>query len=241
MKKIILIVAIVVVAVGLGIWWLIGSEIKENNLPSSEEAQVTGYGFMVDFLAIAPPISDEEATDRAYEALSSSAKEQISRENIAAEMASFVGVQDIPDRGIDIEDFQVVEEDRAVLTLKLNYSGGWTTREISLVVEEGEWKVDNVVVGPFESTELDPRDIPVVNEVVSLAAEQSGLDESEIRVILAEEIQWPDSCLGLAETGELCSQVMVPGYEILLEVGEEAWIFRTDEDGSIIRRDERNL
>ncbi|MEY2984983.1 MAG: hypothetical protein RLZZ568_1600, partial [Cyanobacteriota bacterium] len=47
--------------------------------------------------------------------------------------------------------------------------------------------------------------------------------------------QWTDSCLGLAKAGELCAQVITPGWRVEVSDGQTRWIYRTDQRGKIIR------
>ena len=55
-----------------------------------------------------------------------------------------MGVQDVPDQGVSVEDLQVVDDENVVVVLGLNFSGGRVLREVHLVVEENEWRVDDI-------------------------------------------------------------------------------------------------
>jgi hypothetical protein len=46
-----------------------------------------------------------------------------------------------------------------------------------------------------------------------------------------DEMTWRDSCLGCAKTGESCTQVMTPGYRVVLRVGEATYEYHTDLGG----------
>ncbi len=56
-----------------------------------------------------------------------------------------------------------------------------------------------------------------------------GLGEIDTESVTPRE--WPDACLGLAESDELCAQVITPGHEVVLELVEEGSLFtyRTDD------------
>lgn len=58
----------------------------------------------------------------------------------------FVGVQDVPDMGISVENLVMEDDGTATLVVGLNFSGGPALRRISLVPEGGVWKVDNIVM-----------------------------------------------------------------------------------------------
>ncbi|HHS98488.1 MAG TPA: hypothetical protein ENK08_11470 [Chloroflexi bacterium] len=56
-------------------------------------------------------------------------------------------------------------------------------------------------------------------------AQYLGIDEAEIKPTHVERITWPDTSLGCPEKGMMYAQVLVPGYRILLRVGErEFWV-----------------
>lgn len=118
-------------------------ENEKNTAPSDEDAEITAFTFMNDFILSAPPESDMEAAMRAYNALSTSAKEKVSEDKLAGDLALFVGVQDVPDQGVSVEDLQV-EGDTATLIVGMNYSGGRVLKSVNMVVEDGVWKVDSI-------------------------------------------------------------------------------------------------
>jgi hypothetical protein len=46
-----------------------------------------------------------------------------------------------------------------------------------------------------------------------------------------DETTWNDSCLGCAQTGENCAQVVTPGYRIVLRVSDATYEYHTDLGG----------
>lgn len=59
----------------------------------------------------------------------------------------------------------------------------------------------------------------------------AGADAS---LVEAEAVLWPDACLGAAEPGELCAQVVTPGYRIIIERGGGQRIeYHTDLQGNV--------
>ncbi|OGY91616.1 MAG: hypothetical protein A3B31_00625 [Candidatus Komeilibacteria bacterium RIFCSPLOWO2_01_FULL_53_11] len=47
------------------------------------------------------------------------------------------------------------------------------------------------------------------------------------------DAEWPDSCLGI-DTGELCAQVITPGYEIEVFYLDTPYTYRTNQDGTVV-------
>jgi hypothetical protein len=85
-----------------------------------------------------------------------------------------------------------------------------------------------------------PMDLPseVETRVKEALSAQTGVAVDEIEVIEAEQREWPDACLGLAEEGEACAEVITPGWEITLRAAGEEYVLRTDETADVIRMEE---
>jgi hypothetical protein len=47
-----------------------------------------------------------------------------------------------------------------------------------------------------------------------------------------DEMTWSDSCLGCAKTGEMCAQVLTPGYRVVLRVSDATYEYHTDLGGT---------
>jgi hypothetical protein len=58
-------------------------------------------------------------------------------------------------------------------------------------------------------------------------ADRMGVDKEQIRVAAVDAVNWPDSCLGYGEPGELCLQVITPGYRIVLYYAGRFYEYRS--------------
>lgn len=52
----------------------------------------------------------------------------------------------------------------------------------------------------------------------------------QMKVISAEQVQWTNSCLGLAEPDEICAEMITEGYKLSIQTGEERYELHTDRD-----------
>jgi hypothetical protein len=66
-------------------------------------------------------------------------------------------------------------------------------------------------------------------------AERLGVTIDQVDLINMVPVEWPDACLGLPAADELCAMVITPGFEITLQVEDQIYVFRTNEDGSSVR------
>jgi hypothetical protein len=62
-----------------------------------------------------------------------------------------------------------------------------------------------------------------------------GMDASQISVVSDADVEWPDSCLGVAQSGMACAQIVTPGHSIVLEAGGVQYEYHTNADGSEVQ------
>lgn len=76
---------------------------------------------------------------------------------------------------------------------------------------------------------------PAIPAAIFWLSQSLDVEPSDILVLEFEPMEWPDSCLGLAELEEDCAQVIVSGWRIVLKRGGEEYVIRADEVGSSLR------
>lgn len=83
-----------------------------------------------------------------------------------------------------------------------------------------------------DETALPPQ---VVLEAQERLAQVLGIQPADIGVRSIEQRQFSDACLGLAEPGELCAQVIVEGWLVDAVVNGEPYEIRVSNDGQTVR------
>lgn len=58
-------------------------------------------------------------------------------------------------------------------------------------------------------------------------AKELSLESENIVVVSINPVNWPNACLGLPADGEMCAQVITPGYRVLLRAGQQVYEVRT--------------
>ena len=76
---------------------------------------------------------------------------------------------------------------------------------------------------------------PVALEAQQQLARRLEVDPQSVSVLSAEAVDWPDSCLGASDAGEMCAAVITPGFNIVMDVGGKQYILHTNADGSDFR------
>jgi hypothetical protein len=71
----------------------------------------------------------------------------------------------------------------------------------------------------------------IVDPVIADAAARAGVPITEVTVISAEPKTWPDGGLGCPLPGMAYPQVMVDGYQIVVQVGQQTFDYRGSAPG----------
>lgn len=70
---------------------------------------------------------------------------------------------------------------------------------------------------------------------IGLLAEQAGLPVESIQLVKSQPMEWPNACLGAAEPGEACAEMIVAGYKFDLQVEGRTYYLHTNQDLSQAR------
>jgi hypothetical protein len=74
----------------------------------------------------------------------------------------------------------------------------------------------------------------IADKIIADLAQRTGEPASGFEVQSSENKTWPDSCLGLAQEGQMCAQVMTPGWRVTVQSGQKNWVYRTNQNGRTI-------
>ena len=103
-----------------------------------------------------------------------------------------------------------------------------------------------LVAAACGSAETEPGPAPVTDVAEQVAADALpaartaladylGVEADILELEQIEDAEWPNACLGLAEPGEMCAEVLTPGYRILFTHADETYVVRTNVSGSAAR------
>nr|MBN1229479.1 hypothetical protein [Anaerolineae bacterium] len=95
----------------------------------------------------------------------------------------------------------------------------------------------NDQVLPTDEAEPQPdEENPAAVEAARQAlADLIGAALEDVEILIYETVDWPDACLGLPGSDELCAQVITPGYRVICQYNGEDYEVHTNEDGSQVR------
>ena len=75
---------------------------------------------------------------------------------------------------------------------------------------------------------------PAQRLAISKLAENLAITPDQIKLVSTEAVDWPDSCLGVSTEGIMCSQVVTPGFRVVLEADGKRVEYHTNQDASVI-------
>jgi hypothetical protein len=83
-------------------------------------------------------------------------------------------------------------------------------------------------------TATSPGNIPAIQSAINAVSVGAGIPTNQLVVHNVVSVQWPDSCLGAPQPGQMCLQVVTPGYRILLGNGVRLFEAHTNLDGTVV-------
>jgi hypothetical protein len=75
----------------------------------------------------------------------------------------------------------------------------------------------------------------VIDAAVADAAARAGVSLAEVTVVAAESVTFPDGGLGCPEPDMMYTQVLTPGYQVVVEAGGREYDYRAGARGGTIR------
>lgn len=70
---------------------------------------------------------------------------------------------------------------------------------------------------------------------------QTRIAPGKLKVIESSPQSWPNTCLGLAKADEICGQMIVEGWRVVVSDGRQSWVYRTNAKGNILRLEQKKL
>ena len=77
----------------------------------------------------------------------------------------------------------------------------------------------------------------VSNSVLREVSRRTSLPTSNFRIVESQRRNWSNGCLGLSSPGIACTEAIVPGWRIVVANGQQRWVYRTNESGSLVKLD----
>lgn len=119
----------------------------------------------------------------------------------------------------------------------------WATGQLIVVypgVDGGTMLLLSGLLGDpltLEAPAVDEPYPPAVLAAIGAAAALAGVGPEQVQVLDYEPREWPDGCLGLPGPDEMCTEAIVMGWIVRLNLGGNPIVFRVDEFGAELRQE----
>ncbi|MBW4572238.1 MAG: S-layer homology domain-containing protein [Tolypothrix carrinoi HA7290-LM1] len=95
-----------------------------------------------------------------------------------------------------------------------------------------------------DDDDSDAKQVQAMPETVKSAvlqdiSQRAEVEMSSLRVVKAQKQSWSDGCLGL-QSDAICTQSIVPGWQVVVANEQQMWVYRTDESGKVAKLDEKS-
>lgn len=134
---------------------------------------------------------------------------------------------------------EVYDGKLTLVDVDLSSLAGYDVRFILSVVNHGRpasadaiWFVPSIRQKPVTNPSYEQ--IPAVVAARAKVAQALGLDPKNVVITFAEARVWSDSCLGVKQQDQVCSDVIVNGYRVVLWANGRQYEAHTNEDGSVV-------
>ncbi|MEG4348760.1 hypothetical protein QUA74_03330 [Microcoleus sp. LAD1_D3] len=86
-----------------------------------------------------------------------------------------------------------------------------------------------------------PKQLPatVAAAVRQELSDSTGIAADKLKVIESSGQSWPNTCLGLAKADEVCGQMIVEGWRVVVSDGSQTWVYRTNARGNVLRLEKK--
>jgi len=68
----------------------------------------------------------------------------------------------------------------------------------------------------------------------------TGIAADKLKVTESRRQSWSDTCLGLGKADEICGQMIVEGWRVVVSDGRQTWVYRTNARGNSWRLEKKS-
>lgn len=79
----------------------------------------------------------------------------------------------------------------------------------------------------------------VKDAVLQAASQRLHLPTSRLTIIQAQQQTWRNGCLELSKPDELCTQVLLVGWRVVVGAADQTLVYHTNDSGSVARLNEK--
>lgn len=80
----------------------------------------------------------------------------------------------------------------------------------------------------------------IADAVIKDLSRREKIPASKLKIAEYSRETWSDSCFGLGKLNQLCAQVIVEGWRVVVSDNRQNWVYRTDSTGRTFALEKEN-
>ena len=114
-----------------------------------------------------------------------------------------------------------------------NQGGGTSGSSGGIIGGQGGFGSGNTAPSPSGSQNNLNQNLQ--NAVSGFVTQQSGGANGDVEILFAQQVDFPNGCLGLSDQGEMCSQAVTPGWQVVARSNGNLYVVHVDSNGNNVR------
>jgi hypothetical protein len=113
-----------------------------------------------------------------------------------------------------------------------------TTNYSEFTPNNSNFELDNLAQNTGKNS---PNQLPA-SVAAAVRQELSNITKippAQLKVTESSRESWPNTCLGLPKADELCGQMIVEGWRVVVSDGRQTWVYRTNARGNVLRLEKK--
>lgn len=95
--------------------------------------------------------------------------------------------------------------------------------------------VPHTTVAVSESSQTNTMSVSVKDAVIRDLSQREALPKAALRIVQVKQLTWFDRCLNIVDSDVLCTQSLVPGWQVTVASRQKRWIYLTNTSGSVVK------
>ncbi len=81
----------------------------------------------------------------------------------------------------------------------------------------------------------------VAKAVLQDLAQKEGISPRKLKITKHTQKTWSNGCLDLPKAGEVCTEALVPGWQVVVFDGKQNWIYHSNSNGRSLRLENQSI
>lgn len=109
---------------------------------------------------------------------------------------------------------------------------------IMIFLSANFFEVETAKAGAEKPAVVENLSDRIAKAVIADVSKRAKIPTAKLKITRYSRQTWSNGCLGLAKPDEICTQALVEGWRVVVSGNNRTWVYRSDRNGRILRREE---